>query len=95
MHTVKFLVLFFFCHRAAVDVKTVAQTLLAEDLLLVGIITFPYVTVAINSVTRVSFAHCVGRPTGSLLMLLWFSVYRVRSGFMPAVITLTRMNTKG
>ena len=73
--------------RAVVVAKIVVQILLEEDQLLAGIITFLYATVATNNVTRVCFVHFVGGLIDSLLMLLWYSVYRARSGFMQAVIT--------
>ena len=92
MKFVKFVFGFFF--RAAVDVKTVVQILLGEDLLLAGIITSLCVIVAINNATRVCFALCVGGRTDSSLMLLWCSVFPARSGSMQAVITLIRKNTR-
>lgn len=73
--------------RAVVVVKIVVQILLEEDQPLAGIITFLYATVATNNATRVCFAHYVGELIDSLLMLLWYSVYLARSGFMQAVIT--------
>lgn len=73
--------------RAVVVAKIVVQILLEEDQLLAGIITFLYATVATNNVIRVCFAHFVGELIDSLLMLLWYSVYPARSGFMQAVIT--------
>lgn len=74
--------------RVVVDVKTVVQIPLEVDLLLAGTTTSLCVTVAINSVTRACFAHCVGGLTDSSLMSPWCSVFIVRSGFMLAVITL-------
>ena len=74
--------------------RTVGQIPLEEDLHHVGIITSLSATVVINSVTRACFAHCVGEPIDSSLMLLWYSAFPVKSGFMPAVMILTKMIIK-